>query len=94
MVIHIYHSELQLYKVNISDSEASFLDLYLSLSDGSKIYDKKDYFDFNIVMVMFLLRHSTMFIFLNLFNLLGCPLMFMTLILVIKFDSQTSQTRI
>ena len=30
MVNHIYHSELQLNKANVSDTEASFLDLHLS----------------------------------------------------------------
>ena len=33
-VNHIYPSELQLNKANISDIEASFLDLHLSISDG------------------------------------------------------------
>ena len=36
----------------MSDAEASFLDLYLSISDGFlkiKIYDKRDDFDFDIV---------------------------------------------
>ena len=39
----IYPSELQLNKANMSDAEASFLDLHLSISDGfvkTKIYDK------------------------------------------------------
>ena len=34
MVNHIYPSELQLNKANVSDTEASFLDLHLSISDG------------------------------------------------------------
>ena len=34
MVDHIYSSELQLNKANVSDTEASFVDLYLSISDG------------------------------------------------------------
>ena len=34
MVAHIYHSELQLNKANVSDTEASFLYLHLSISDG------------------------------------------------------------
>ena len=34
MVNHIYPSELQLYKTNVSDNEVSFLDLHLSISDG------------------------------------------------------------
>ena len=43
MVIHIYPSELQLNKANVSDAEASFLDLHLSILDGfvkTKIYNK------------------------------------------------------
>ena len=50
MVNRIYPSELQLNKVNVSDAEASFLDLHLSISDGfvkTKIYDKRDDFDFD-----------------------------------------------
>ena len=42
-VNRIYPSELQLNKANASDTEASFLDLHLSISDGyvkTKIYDK------------------------------------------------------
>ena len=34
MVNRIYHSELQLNKANVSDTETSFLDLHLSISDG------------------------------------------------------------
>ena len=52
MVKRIYHSELQLNKANLSDTEASFLDLHLSISDGfvkAKIYDKRDYFSFDFV---------------------------------------------
>ena len=52
MVNHIYHSELQLNKANVSDTEVSFLDLHLSISDGfvkTKIFDKRDDFDFYIV---------------------------------------------
>ena len=57
MVNRIYPSELQLNKANVSDTEASFLDLYLSLSDGfvkTKIYDKRDDLDFDIVNFPFL----------------------------------------
>ena len=53
----IYPSELQLNKANVSDTEASFLDLHLSISDGfvkTKIYDKRDDFDFDIVNFPFL----------------------------------------
>ena len=34
MVNHIYPSELQLNKAYVSDTEASFLNLHLSISDG------------------------------------------------------------
>ena len=52
MVNHIYPSELQLNKANVSDTEALFLYLHLSISDGfvkTKIYDKRAVFDFDIV---------------------------------------------
>ena len=52
MVKQIYPSELQLNKANSSNTEAPFLDLHLIISDGfvsSKIYDKRDDFDFDIV---------------------------------------------
>ena len=52
MVIQIYPSELQLNKANISDTEAAFLDLYLSILNDivyTKIYDKRDDFYFEIV---------------------------------------------
>ena len=39
-------------------------------------------------MVMFLVRHPMVFKFLNLFDLLECPVMLMTLILVIRFRQQ------
>ena len=45
MVNRIYPPELQLNKANTSDTEAPFLDLHLSISNGfvsSKIYDKRD----------------------------------------------------
>ena len=57
MVNRIYPSELQFNKTNVSDTETSFLDLYLSISDGfvkTKIYDKRDDFDFDFVNVRFL----------------------------------------
>ena len=57
MVNQIYPSELQLNKTNTSDTEAPFLDFHLSISNGfvsSKIYDKRDDFDFDIVNVPFL----------------------------------------
>ena len=42
MVSQIYPSELQLNKANISDKEAAFVDLHLSISNyivSTKIYD-------------------------------------------------------
>ena len=57
MVSQIYHSELQLNKANTSDTEAIFLDLHLSISNNivsTKIYDKRDDFDFEIVIFPFL----------------------------------------
>ena len=52
MVSQIYPSELQINKANTSDTEAAFLDLHLSVSNhivSTKIYDKRDDFDFEIV---------------------------------------------
>ena len=57
MVSQIYPSELQLNKANTSDTEAAFLDLHLSISNdivSTKIYDKRDDFDFEIVNFPFL----------------------------------------
>ena len=57
MVNQIYPPELQLNKANISDTEAPFLDLHLSVANGFvsfKIYDKRDDFDFDIVNFPFL----------------------------------------
>ena len=57
MVNQIYPPELQLNKANTSDTEVPFLYLHLSISNGfvsSKIYDKRDDFDFDIVKFPFL----------------------------------------
>ena len=57
MLSQIYPSELQLNKANTSDTEAAFLDLHLSISNdivSTKIYDKRDAFDFEIVNFPFL----------------------------------------
>ena len=57
MVSQIYPSELQLNKANASDTEVAFLDLHLSNSNdivSTKIYDKRDDFDFEIVNFPFL----------------------------------------
>ena len=86
MVGQIYPTELQLKKANSSDTEAPFLDLNLSITNGivsSKIYDKRDDFNFEIVnflflMEMFLALLPMVYIFLSLFVLLECVLMLMT----------------
>ena len=57
MVHRIYHTELQLNKANASDTEAAFLDLNLSIHNdivSTKIYDKRDDFNFDIVNFPFL----------------------------------------
>ena len=57
MASQTYSSELQLNKANTSDNEAAFLDLHLSVSNNivsSKIYDKRDDFDFEIFNFPFL----------------------------------------
>ena len=51
MVGQIYPTELQLNKANSSDTEAPFLNLNLSITNGivsSKICDKQDDFNFPI----------------------------------------------
>ena len=57
MAHRIYPTELQLNKANASDTEAAFLDLNLSIHNdivSTKIYDKRDDFDFDIVNFPFL----------------------------------------
>ena len=57
MVDRIYPTELQLNRANSSDTEAPFLDFNLCISNGTvstKIYDKRDDFDFDIVNFPFL----------------------------------------
>ena len=88
MVGQIYPTELQLNKANSSDAEAPFLDLNLSTTNGivsSKIYDKRDDFNFEIVNFPFLdgdvprsPSYHMVYIFLSLFVLLECVLMLRT----------------
>ena len=57
MISQIYPSELQLDKANTSVTETAFLDLHLSISNdivSTKIYNKRDDFDFEIVNFPFL----------------------------------------
>ena len=77
LINQIYPSELQLNKTNSSRTKALFLYLRLSILDGfisCKIYDKRDDFDFDIVIVpcldvVFFFEHSTVFIYRNEFGL-------------------------
>ena len=86
MVGQIYPTELQLNKANSSDTEASCLDLNLSITYGlvsSKICDKRDTFYFEIVNLpylveMFLAPLPMVYIFLCLFVLQECVLVLMT----------------
>ena len=95
MVNRIYPPELQLNKPNTSDTEAPFLDLHLSVSNGfvsSKIYDKRDDFDFDIVNFPFFFFYfrdvpssaSYGFTFLNLFGLLECLVIWLISVPVIN----------
>ena len=83
MVNRIYPSELQFNKANTSDTEAPFLYLHISISNGfvsSKIYDKRADFDFDIVNFPILdgdVLPLTGFTFLNLFGLLECLVMWL-----------------
>ena len=92
MVSRIYPPELQYNKANTSDTEAPFLDLHLSISNGfvsSKIYDKRDDFDFDLVNFPFLdgdVPRSTLtgFTFLSLFGLLECLVVWLISMPIIK----------
>ena len=56
-VDRIYPTELQLNRASSSDTEAPFWDLNLCISNGTvstKIYDKRNDFDFDIVNFLFL----------------------------------------
>ena len=60
IVSQIYPTELQLSKANTSDTEAAFLDLHMLISNNivsTKIYDKRDNFEFEIVNFPFLDGH-------------------------------------
>ena len=86
MVGQIYPTELKLNKANSSDTEAPFLDLNLSITNGifsSKIYDKRDDFNFEIVNFPFLdgdaPRSPSYGVYISqLIRLLECALMLMT----------------
>ena len=90
MVHRIYPAELQLNKANASDTEAAFLDLNLSIHNdivSTKIYDKRDDFNFDIVDFPFLnddVPHAPLivYIYLNLFALPEHLLMLLTSIIL------------
>ena len=57
MVSQICPSKLQLNKANTSDTKTAFVDLHLLISNGivsTKIYNKRDDFDFELVNFPFL----------------------------------------
>ena len=57
MIHRIYPAELQLNKANISDTEAAFLVINLSIHNdvvSTNIYDKRDDFNFDIVNFQYL----------------------------------------
>ena len=92
MVSQIYPSQFQLNKNNTSDTESAFLDMHLSISNdnvSTKIYDKRDDFDFEIVnftfsMVMFLAPHPMESLSLKSFVLLQHLAMLLTSTLTIN----------
>ena len=65
MADRIYPTELQLNRANASDTEApfmDFMDMNLCISYGTvstKIYDKRNDFDFDIVIPLFWMAMST-----------------------------------
>ena len=82
MVNQIYPPELQLNKANISDTEAPFLGLHLSVANGF-VSSKIDDFDFDKVnfpfwMVTFLVVLLMVFTFRNLLGLLESAIMLQT----------------
>ena len=94
MVGQIYPTDLQLNKANSSDTEAPFLDLNLSITNGivsSKIYDKWDYFNFEIVNFPFLdgdvlAPLPMVYIFLSLFVLQECVLVLVTYFKLLSYS--------
>ena len=87
MVSQIYPSELQINKANTSDTETAFLDLHLSISSdivSTKIYDKRDDFDFEVVNFPFLDLYPMESICLNSFVLLEHLAMLLTSTLAIN----------
>ena len=87
MVNQVYPPELQLNKANISDTEAPFLDLHIFGANGfisSKIYDKRDDFDFDIVNFPFLVMLLMVYTCRNFLGLLESAIILQTLTLEIN----------
>ena len=91
MVHRIYPVELQLNKANASDTEVAFLDLNVSIHNdivSTKIYDKRDDFNSDIVNLRFLMSMSLdvplmlYLVYLNLFALPEHLRMLLTSIIV------------
>ena len=86
MVDRIYPTELQLNRANSSDTEAPFFGLNLCISNGTvstKIYDKRDDFEFDIVNFPFL-DDFMGYTYLNLLDSPELLQILMTLTTVIK----------
>ena len=85
----MYPSEVQLNKANTFDTEAAFLDLHLTISNdivSTKINDKRDDFDFEMVNFLFFDGDVPMqYISLNSFVLLEHLAMLLTSTLAINF---------
>ena len=98
----IYPTELQFNKVNSSDTEAPFSDLNLSITNGivsSKIYDKREDFNFDIVNFPFLdgdvpRSLPMVYIFLSLFVMLECVLRLRTSTTETYFNRLVIKTRL
>ena len=89
MVQRIYPAELQFNKANASDTKAAFLDINLSIHNdiiSSKIYDKRDNSNFDILIFRSLMAMSLdvpimVYIYISTYYLR----MLMTSIIVTKF---------
>ena len=81
MVNRIYPSELQLNEANVSDTEAPFL-IYIYLYRMVLSRLKFTINEMILILILYifhfyLVRIPMVFIFLNLFDLLECPVMLM-----------------
>ena len=95
MVSQIYPTDIQFTKANSSDTQAPFLDLDLYITDGivsTKIYDKRDAFNFEIVNFFYFLMEILLaplpmvYTFCNLFVLQVHVLLLMTSTTETHFD--------